>query len=215
MSTPNSIQRPTVDRVLVQSQQQTNIPTTPQNALRGLQSQQHHYHQQMQPFGLTQSSSTTGMSNTGEPYSKLQPTANTNTLGGSHNSGNNITSNQKNSQQMQQQITVLGQHESSDQSSQHIVKTQCPRPTVDSLVPLKKRILEHKKLRLAKLKENHLELVSELYFLENGWNMMDYPSWRKKQITPQFNSYPQSYRLDALYVERSQAALKVMIRIEF
>ncbi|XP_013100224.2 helicase domino [Stomoxys calcitrans] len=72
---------------------------------------------------------------------------------------------------------------------------------------LKKRILEQKYSRLHRLKEKHSENVAELFYLQIGGNMMDYPTWRKKAPTPQFIAYSNAYRLDQLVNdERTSAA---------
>ncbi|XP_075165113.1 domino helicase [Haematobia irritans] len=72
---------------------------------------------------------------------------------------------------------------------------------------LKKRILEQKYSRLRRLKEKHSENVAELFYLQIGGNMMDYPTWRKKGPTPQFIAYSNAYRLDQLVNdERTSAA---------
>ncbi|XP_036345558.1 helicase domino-like isoform X1 [Rhagoletis pomonella] len=72
---------------------------------------------------------------------------------------------------------------------------------------LKKRILEQKYLRLRSLKERHTENVAELFYLQSGGNMMDYPTWRKKPPTPQFVTFSNAYRLDQLVNEDRAAAL--------
>ncbi|XP_061388669.1 helicase domino [Musca vetustissima] len=72
---------------------------------------------------------------------------------------------------------------------------------------LKKRILEQKYSRLRRLKEKHSENVAELFYLQIGGNMMDYPTWRKKAPTPQFITFSNAYRLDQLVNdERTQTA---------
>ncbi|XP_067632561.1 helicase domino isoform X1 [Eurosta solidaginis] len=72
---------------------------------------------------------------------------------------------------------------------------------------LKKRILEQKYLHLRSLKERHTENVAELFYLQSGGNMMDYPTWRKKPPTPQFVTFSNAYRLDQLVSEDRAAAL--------
>uniref|UniRef100_A0A1A9V1Z9 Helicase domino n=1 Tax=Glossina austeni TaxID=7395 RepID=A0A1A9V1Z9_GLOAU len=71
---------------------------------------------------------------------------------------------------------------------------------------LKKLILEHKYLRLRSLKEKHSENVAELFYLQTGGNMMDYPTWRKKPPTPQFITYSNAYRLDQLVSDERTSA---------
>ncbi|KAL9916253.1 helicase domino isoform X1 [Glossina fuscipes] len=71
---------------------------------------------------------------------------------------------------------------------------------------LKKLILEQKYLRLRSLKEKHSENVAELFYLQTGGNMMDYPTWRKKPPTPQFITYSNAYRLDQLVSDERTSA---------
>lgn len=53
----------------------------------------------------------------------------------------------------------------------------------------------------------HTENVAELFYLQSGDNMMDYPTWRKKPPTPQFVTFSNAYRLDQLVNEDRAAAL--------
>lgn len=66
----------------------------------------------------------------------------------------------------------------------------------DDLAALKRRILEHKYMRLRSVREKYSEHVSELFFLQQGGNMMDYPTWRKKPQSPQFITFSRQHRLD-------------------
>lgn len=61
---------------------------------------------------------------------------------------------------------------------------------------IKKRNLNHRIIRLKQIKENHAEHVAEIYFLTTGGNMMDYQSWRKKAVTPDFSNFMKQYRLE-------------------
>ncbi|XP_055839323.1 helicase domino isoform X2 [Episyrphus balteatus] len=70
---------------------------------------------------------------------------------------------------------------------------------------LKKRILEHKYSRIRSLKEKYSENVAELFYLQSGGNMMDYPTWRKKPPSPQFISFSNAYRLDQLVSEETKS----------
>lgn len=47
------------------------------------------------------------------------------------------------------------------------------------------------------------EHVAELYFLQTGGNMMEYPGWRKKTNTPQFLNFMKLYRLEPPPLEES------------
>uniref|UniRef100_A0A182UAL3 HSA domain-containing protein n=1 Tax=Anopheles melas TaxID=34690 RepID=A0A182UAL3_9DIPT len=75
---------------------------------------------------------------------------------------------------------------------------------------LKKLILEHKYMRLRSIKERYNEHVAELFFLQTGGNMMEYPVWRKKPPTPAFTSFVRSYKLEPLSsnLEEAGEALK-------
>uniref|UniRef100_A0A182PG61 Helicase domino n=1 Tax=Anopheles epiroticus TaxID=199890 RepID=A0A182PG61_9DIPT len=75
---------------------------------------------------------------------------------------------------------------------------------------LKKLILEHKYMRLRSIKEKYNEHVAELFFLQTGGNMMEYPVWRKKPPTPAFTSFIRSYKLEPLSsnLEEAGEALK-------
>lgn len=67
---------------------------------------------------------------------------------------------------------------------------------VDDLTALKRRILEHKYMRLRSVKEKYSEHVSELFYLQQGGSMMDYPTWRKKPQSSQFIAFNRQHRLD-------------------
>lgn len=48
--------------------------------------------------------------------------------------------------------------------------------------------------------------VAELFFLQTGGNMMEYPVWRKKANTPQFLNFMKSYRLEPPPLEESSSS---------
>uniref|UniRef100_A0A4Y0BL68 Helicase domino n=1 Tax=Anopheles funestus TaxID=62324 RepID=A0A4Y0BL68_ANOFN len=79
---------------------------------------------------------------------------------------------------------------------------------------LKKLILEHKYMRLRSIKERYNEHVAELFFLQTGGNMMEYPVWRKKPPTPAFTNFIRSYKLEPLSsnLEEAGEALKQSTR---
>ncbi|GBP63608.1 Helicase domino [Eumeta japonica] len=76
----------------------------------------------------------------------------------------------------------------------------------DDAVALRKRILEHKLIRLKNMRERLTEQLSELYFLQAGGNMMDYAAWRKRPPTPQLLAFLDARRPPAL-VSGSASAL--------
>ncbi|XP_021699558.1 helicase domino isoform X3 [Aedes aegypti] len=74
-------------------------------------------------------------------------------------------------------------------------------PIVDvehDIATLKKLILEHKYMRLRSIKEKYSEHVAELFFIQSGGTMMDYPVWRKKPHTPAFLNFMRTYKLEPL-----------------
>lgn len=71
---------------------------------------------------------------------------------------------------------------------------------------LKKLIIEKKYLRLKSIKEEHYDNVAELFYLQSGGNMMDYPAWKKKPPCPQFVKVSNAYRLDHLVNEEVTSA---------
>lgn len=66
----------------------------------------------------------------------------------------------------------------------------------DGVINNKKFVLENKCRDLREIKENYNESLSELFFLQNGGNMMDYFVW-KKRPTPQLVSFLKSGKLDS------------------
>lgn len=67
----------------------------------------------------------------------------------------------------------------------------------DSIISCKKRNINLRLIRLKQIKENHADHVAEIYFLQTGGNMMDYPTWRKKAVnTPEFVNFMKQYRLE-------------------
>lgn len=66
----------------------------------------------------------------------------------------------------------------------------------ERIAAVKKRILEHKHLRLKSFKEKHAENVAEWFFLQSGGNLMDYQVWRKKPQTPELTNFMRSHRLE-------------------
>lgn len=67
----------------------------------------------------------------------------------------------------------------------------------ERIAAVKKRILEHKHLRLKSVKEKHAEHVAEWFYLQSGGNLMDYQVWRKKSQTPELISFMRSHRLES------------------
>lgn len=81
----------------------------------------------------------------------------------------------------------------------------------NDLAALKRRILEHKYMRLKSVKEKYSDHVAELFFLQSNMNMMEYPTWRKKPQTPEFMNFVRAHRLDQSQLdELSVISLKTL-----
>lgn len=76
----------------------------------------------------------------------------------------------------------------------------------ERIAAVKKRILEHKHLRLKSVKEKHAEHVAEWFYLQTGGNLMDYQVWRKKPQTPELINFMRSHRLESSSASSSSAA---------
>lgn len=72
-----------------------------------------------------------------------------------------------------------------------------PADVRERIAAVKKRILEHKHLRLKCVKEKHGEHVAEWFYLQSGGNLMDYQVWRKKPQTPELVNFMRSHRLES------------------
>lgn len=83
----------------------------------------------------------------------------------------------------------------------------------DDLSALKKRILEHKYMRLRSVKEKYSEHVTELFFLQQGGNMMEYPTWRKKPQTPQLITFSRQHRLDQSQLDELAVSIVLATRL--
>ncbi|XP_015599061.1 helicase domino isoform X1 [Cephus cinctus] len=71
------------------------------------------------------------------------------------------------------------------------------KPTaLDDTVGYRRRIMEHKMKRMRAIREKYAENASELFFLHNGGNMMDFQTWRKRSPTPQYLHFLRQHRLD-------------------
>ena len=77
----------------------------------------------------------------------------------------------------------------------------------DSISHIKKRNLSHRVLRLKQIKDNHAENVAEIYFLKSGGNMMEYHTWRRKGVTPEFANFMKQYRLEPNSAEATSGSI--------
>ncbi|KFB48687.1 AGAP006165-PB-like protein [Anopheles sinensis] len=105
---------------------------------------------------------------------------------------------------------------SSPTASRKRVKLESAADVDNDFAALKKLILEHKYMRLRNIKEGYSEHVAELFFLQTGGSMMEYPTWRKKPHTPAFTNFIRSYKLEPLSTNLEEAgeALKQVILLE-
>jgi E1A-binding protein p400 len=69
-------------------------------------------------------------------------------------------------------------------------------PATPEIANYRKLILEHKHGDLSEIKENYTEHLTELFFLQNGGNLMDYHQW-KKRSPAQLNQFLRSGALDS------------------
>lgn len=69
-------------------------------------------------------------------------------------------------------------------------------PATSEIDHQRKVICDHVHKEMLQIKENYIEHLSELFFLQNGNNMIDYMSW-KKRPTPQLVAFLKSSNLDS------------------
>lgn len=82
----------------------------------------------------------------------------------------------------------------------------------ERIAAVKKRILEHKHLRLKSVKERHAEHVAEWFYLQSGGNLMDYQVWRKKpQTQPDLINFMRAHRLEGQQQSSSSQATMMML----
>lgn len=70
----------------------------------------------------------------------------------------------------------------------------------DSINTCKKRNISYRFLRMKQIQAKHADHVAEIYFLQTGGNMMDFPTWRKKpenQRTSDFLNFSRQYQLES------------------
>lgn len=60
----------------------------------------------------------------------------------------------------------------------------------------RRRLIEHKLKRMRAVRDKYNDNVSELFFLQNGGNLMDYYAWRKKPPTTQYLQFMKQQRLE-------------------
>lgn len=84
----------------------------------------------------------------------------------------------------------------------------------ERIAAVKKRILEHKHLRLKSVKERHAEHVAEWFFLQSGGNLMDYQLWRKKPQTPELINFMRLHRLEGPSSDDANQMNMVSVRVK-
>lgn len=60
----------------------------------------------------------------------------------------------------------------------------------------RRNIMKHKLKRMRVIREEYNENQTELFFLHNGGNIMEYLSWKKKPPSAQFQNYMNEQKLD-------------------
>ena len=68
-------------------------------------------------------------------------------------------------------------------------------PATNEVAELRTRLLEHKLKSLRDLQDSYKEKLAELFFLENGFNMMDFLAW-KKRPSATLHNYMTSRKLE-------------------
>ncbi|KAK3606446.1 hypothetical protein CHS0354_041388 [Potamilus streckersoni] len=76
------------------------------------------------------------------------------------------------------------------------VKLEEKPPATPEIALSRRTILELKLKEMSNIKENYIEHLTELFFLQNGGNVMDYHAW-KKRPTPQLVHFLKSGNLDS------------------
>lgn len=93
-------------------------------------------------------------------------------------------------------LTALANQSSSGPSPKKKVKLEEKPPPTSEVANYRKMVLENKIKEMLEIKENYIENLSELFFLQNGGNMMDYFVW-KKRPTPQLVNFLKSSSVDS------------------
>lgn len=75
------------------------------------------------------------------------------------------------------------------------LKLEQKPPATTDIAKLRQQICDHKRKCQEELKEAYRDNLAELFFLQNGLNIMDFSTWRKK-TNVLLNSYLRTYSLD-------------------
>uniref|UniRef100_A0A224YXM9 E1A-binding protein p400 n=1 Tax=Rhipicephalus zambeziensis TaxID=60191 RepID=A0A224YXM9_9ACAR len=76
------------------------------------------------------------------------------------------------------------------------IKLEEQPPANEEVAAMRQRVYEHRWRELRRNKERYVEHLTELFFLQNGGNMMDYFAW-KRRPTPQLLALLRAHALDS------------------
>ncbi|XP_054919967.1 helicase domino isoform X3 [Dermacentor andersoni] len=76
------------------------------------------------------------------------------------------------------------------------IKLEEQPPANEEVAAMRQRVYEHRWRELQRNKERYVEHLTELFFLQNGGNMMDYFAW-KRRPTPQLLALLRAHALDS------------------
>ncbi|XP_060081235.1 helicase domino-like isoform X1 [Ylistrum balloti] len=93
-------------------------------------------------------------------------------------------------------LTALANQSAMGPSPKKKVKVEEKAPATVEIANNRKLILDQKHREMIEIKENYIEYLTELFFLQNSGNMMDYHTW-KKRPTPQLVHFLKSGNLDS------------------
>ncbi|XP_069134718.1 helicase domino-like isoform X2 [Argopecten irradians] len=93
-------------------------------------------------------------------------------------------------------LTALANQSAMGPSPKKKVKVEEKAPATAEIANSRKLILDQKHKEMKEIKENYIEFLTELFFLQNSGNMMDYHTW-KKRPTPQLVHFLKSGNLDS------------------
>ncbi|OWF46679.1 helicase domino-like isoform X2 [Mizuhopecten yessoensis] len=93
-------------------------------------------------------------------------------------------------------LTALANQSAMGPSPKKKVKVEEKAPATAEIANNRKLILDQKHREMIEIKENYIEYLTELFFLQNSGNMMDYHTW-KKRPTPQLVHFLKSGNLDS------------------
>ncbi|XP_043473179.1 helicase domino isoform X1 [Leptopilina heterotoma] len=67
---------------------------------------------------------------------------------------------------------------------------------IDDTTSYRRRIMEHKMKRMRSVRDKYTDNAAELFFLHAGGNVMDFHTWRKRPVTPQYLHFLRQHKLD-------------------